>query len=92
MKLGKMLGRIGFVVGFVGPLLFYLSPYSLPTYGPDVACPACPHIDLMFATRWTWIEIALKMGLCFGLIYALGGFAVGYALSRFRRRSGEVIS
>src|SRR5437762_9681653 len=56
MKLGKIIGRIGFAFGLLGPLLFYSSPYPL-LYESRVVCPACPYIDIAFATKMTWIEV-----------------------------------
>lgn len=81
--MAKTLGRIGLVVGFLGPVLFYLSPYSFPTFESHLLCPACPYVST-FATRADWVEMALKFGLFCGVLYALIGFAIGYAISKVR--------
>jgi len=57
MKWGKRLGRIGFVVGFVGPVLFY--SFDMQSVGIFV-CPQCPHIDFMFYTRMDWVGLDLR--------------------------------
>jgi len=74
VKLGKRLGRIGFVIGFLGPLLFYASPPAWPTCGSGIVCPWCPYVDVIFATKYTWLEVALGVGLISGLLFAVGGF------------------
>lgn len=86
MKLGKTLGRIGFIIGFLGPVLFYASPPTLFTYESHVVCPLCPYVDIAFATRLTWIEVGLEVGLLFGLVSALVGFVIGYLISKVRHR------
>ena len=78
MKLGKKFGRIGFVMGFVGPVLFY-------GFGVEVVCPQCPHIDAIFWTRMDWLELGLRLGLMQGLVFAFLGFVIGYVISRIRR-------
>jgi hypothetical protein len=40
MKLGKLLGLIGFVVGFIGPFFFYSVPSTFRSY---LACPVCAY-------------------------------------------------
>jgi hypothetical protein len=85
MKLGKLVGRIGFVFGFLGPLLFYSSPYTF-LYESHAVCPVCPYIDIPFAAKMTWIEVGLTLGLFCGLAYALIGFAIGWSISKFRGR------
>jgi hypothetical protein len=76
VKLGRLFGRIGFVFGFVGPILFY----SLHVES-HIVCPTCPHIFAPFAHPLGWLEIALKFGLIQGLVFALLGFAVGFSIS-----------
>jgi hypothetical protein len=80
LKLGRLIGRIGFVVGFVGPLLFYGSPPSWLTYESHLLCFYCPYIDPAFATRTDWILIGLRLGLFCGLLMAAVGFGIGCAL------------
>jgi hypothetical protein len=83
MKLAKTIGRVGFAFGFLGSLLFYLSPYPL-LYESHIVCPACPYAEIPFATAMTWVQVALSFGLFCGLIYALIGFAIGYGISQLR--------
>jgi len=83
MKLGKVIGRIGFAFGLLGPLLFYSSPHPF-FYQSHVVCPVCPYIDIAFATKMTWIEVGLRLGLFCGLAYALLGFGIGWSISKFR--------
>ncbi len=85
MKLGKRLGCIGFVVGFLGPVLFYASPPSFFTFESHYVCPWCPSIDVAFPPATTWIKLGLLFGLICGLILASIGFAVGYGASRAAR-------
>jgi hypothetical protein len=89
MKLGRLIGRIGFVVGFVGPLLFYGSPASWVTYESHLLCPYCPIIDIMFADWVDWLLVGLKTGLLCGLLLALVGFSIGYAVSKVKSRLKE---
>jgi hypothetical protein len=84
VKLGKVIGRITFVVGFVGPVLFYASPPSFPTYESHIVCPLCPYIDVAFGHALLWLQIGLELGLFQGIAFALLGFTLGYAISRFR--------
>jgi hypothetical protein len=63
IRLGKLLGRIGSWIGFVGPVLFYAVPW---TWESHFVCPQCPYVDVPFATRWSWLEIGLKEGLLQG--------------------------
>ena len=84
MKWGKRLGRIGFVIGFLGPVLFYASPFSFITYESHLVCPWCPYVDFFHATTLTWIRAGLVFGLLSGLLLALVGFLVGYAVSRMK--------
>jgi hypothetical protein len=81
MKLGKTLGRIGFVIGFLGPVLFYLSPPWFPTFGSGFVCPACVYVDIPVEATSVWVLIALATGLCNGITYALTGFVTGYLIS-----------
>jgi hypothetical protein len=79
MRIGRLLGRIGFVVGFVGPVLFY----SLQA--PRIVCPPCLQITVPFATSLDWLERGLKFGLFQGLAFAVLGFAIGCAISGIRK-------
>ncbi len=88
MKLGKRLGRIGFLIGFVGPLLFYASPASWLTCESHLLCPWCPYIDIFFATWLTWVQVGLTMGLVSGLLLALIGFFAGCFVTLVRRNTG----
>jgi len=85
MKLGKKIGRIGFVIGFRGPLLFYASPRSLFTYESHLVCPWCPYVDIPFATRIAWVQLGLWVGLLSGLSLAFIGLGIGCAVSRLVR-------
>ena len=78
MRLAKRVGRVCFVVGFVWPILTYMS--FIGNYG----CPLCPHIDGMMRPL-DWLQIGLEFGLAEGLIFALLGFAVGYLISKMKR-------
>jgi hypothetical protein len=79
VKLGKRFGRIGFLLGFVGPLLFYSLHYEV-----TVLCPLYPHVDPAFAHPLLWLQIGLMAGLTQGLVFAIAGFAMGYAISRVK--------
>lgn len=83
MKLGSKIGRIGFVIGFLGPLFFYASPNSFFAYESRLLCPWCPYIDMFGATRLTWIQLGLEFGLISGLSLALIGFSIGFGVSKF---------
>jgi hypothetical protein len=83
MKLAKVTGRIGFGFGLLGPVLFYSSTYPF-LYESHVVCPACPHIDIAYATKMTWIEVGLRLGLLCGLAFAQIGFGIGWSISKFR--------
>jgi hypothetical protein len=85
MRVGKIIGRIGFAFGFLGSLLFYSSPLPLLRES-HVFCPTCPYVDIAFATKTTWIGLGLRLGLAFGLAYALVGFGVGWGISTLRFR------
>jgi hypothetical protein len=82
MKLGKLIGRFGFAYGILGSLVFYSSQPSSLFYESHVACPACPYVDIAFATRLTWIQVGLGFGLVPGLAYAVLGFAIGCSISK----------
>ena len=87
LKLAKTLGRIGFAYGFVGSLLFYAIPPSLPTWESHLLCPQCPYITILNTGRLAWVEVGLRFGLVSGLVLALVGFAVGFCASRVMPRS-----
>jgi len=82
VKLGKRLGRVGFVVGFVGPILFYSVPY---TFESQVVCPLCPIVLVFLPPRSLWLEMGLMVGLLQGLAFALLGFAAGWSISKVRQ-------
>jgi len=82
MKLSKRFGLVGFLIGFVGPVLFYASPASFFTFESHFVCPWCPDLFWLHATRLTWMGAGLRFGLFSGLILAAVGFALGYAASR----------
>ena len=82
MKLGKRFGRIGFAVGFIGPILFYLVPF---TFESHIACPLCPYIDVGDGHPSLWLEIGLTLGLVQGLAFALLGFAIGYSVFKIKQ-------
>jgi hypothetical protein len=86
-KLGKRLGRIGFVVGFIGPVLFYASPPSFFAFESHLLCPWCPIVDIFFANSLTYLEVGLTTGLFSGLLLAFAGFGIGYAISGIARAS-----
>ncbi len=85
MKLVKKLGRIGFLVGFLGPVLFYGSKQLVMAF--QFACPLCPTYMVAFWGPLDWLQLGLTFGLVQGLAFALLGFAIGYAISRIRRPS-----
>jgi len=87
MKLGKRLGRIGFVIGFVPAFWFYASPYSWFTFESHIVCPWCPYIDFFPSTWRTWLLLGLGMGLMSGLFFALIGFSTGCFVSLIRRKT-----
>ncbi len=82
MKLGKLLGRIGFVTGFVGPVLLYPLHVDIP-YWASPLTPTC--VLLPFARLSDWLAIGLRFGLLQGLTFALLGFAVGFSISKLAR-------
>jgi hypothetical protein len=84
VKLGRLLGRIGFCIGFIGPLLFYASPPSLFAYESHVLCPDCPYVEVAFNTPMDWALRGLEAGLVRGLVFAVAGFVIGYVISRVR--------
>jgi hypothetical protein len=81
MKLGKRFARVGFLIGFVGPVLFYASPVSLFTFESHFVCPWCPYVDGAYQTRMIWIGMGL-FALVSGLVLAAVAFAIGYAVSK----------
>lgn len=81
MKLGKRLSSIGFAVGFMGAVFFYLVP-SGPT---SVACLLCPHVTPAFAGPLDWLRVGMALGLIQGLVFALVGFTIGYSISTANR-------
>jgi hypothetical protein len=87
VKLGKLFGRIGFVIGFAGPVSFYAVPYTFESY---IACPLCPYVDASFMRPLDWLEIGLKVGLFQSLIFALLGFAIGYSIFRVKKLSTTI--
>lgn len=84
MKLAKRIGRIGFIVGFLGPVIFIQPPASFFTYESHVLSPLCPYIDGIM-TRSGWVQVGLTLGLIFGILYGLIGFTIGFAVSRARQ-------
>jgi hypothetical protein len=74
MQSGKLLGRIGFVVGFTGAVLFYLGPQW------SVLCLPCPIVHPIPSTGLVSLQIALTTGLLQGLLFALLGLAIGFLL------------
>ena len=79
MRLGKRFGRIGFLVGCIGPIVFYSLHYE-----SLVLCPLCPHVDPAFGHPLFWLQIGLMSGLTQGLIFAVLGFAIGYSISKIK--------
>jgi len=91
VTLGRMLGRIGFVVGFAGPFLFYVSPSSWFSFESGFACPWCPYIDFAFPNSLTGPYLGLTMGLMSGLLLALVGFCTGQIVTLARgKNAGSV--
>jgi hypothetical protein len=80
VKLGKRLGRVGFVVGFIGPILFYSVPY---TFESPVVCPLCPIVFVIPSPNP--LEMGLMVGLLQGLAFAILGFAAGWSISKVRQ-------
>jgi hypothetical protein len=89
MMLGKIVGRVGFAFGMFGAILFYSSPIPFLCES-QVICPLCPHVDIAFATKMTWIGVGMWLGLVSGLAYALVGFAMGYGISMVRDRHRQL--
>jgi hypothetical protein len=81
MKLGRRFGRVGFIIGFIGPILSYSVPYTLQSHA---ACPLCPYIDIAFVHPSLWLQIGLSLGLIPGLVFAMLGFAIGYSIFRIK--------
>jgi len=79
VRLGKRLGRIGFVVGFIGPILSYSIHREVYLF-----CLLCPHVDLAFGYPLVWLKVGLALGLMQGLVYALLAFAIGYSISKIK--------
>jgi hypothetical protein len=84
MGVAKRYARIGFVVGFLGALLFYASPMRWFTYESRLACPLCPYIDVLMANWLTWLQIGMEAGLVIGLVYGLIGFGIGFVVAKVR--------
>jgi len=80
MRLGKLFCWIGFVFGFIGPILFYSLHFE-----SHIACPGCPYITVPFADSLVWLEIGLKFGVIQGLIFAVLGFAIGFSISKIKQ-------
>jgi hypothetical protein len=78
MKPGKLLGGALFVIGLIGPVLFYASAASFPTYQAFPVCPLCPHVEVPFGHPLLWLQIGLSLGLFQGSVFAVLGFAAGY--------------
>ncbi len=78
MKFGKRFARIGFLVGFIGPILFYPLHYQA-----QVLCPLCPYIFVP-PRALIWLQIGLVFGLIQGLTFALLAFAIGYSISKVK--------
>jgi hypothetical protein len=81
LKLGKKFGRIGFIVGFLGPVFFYGVP---ATFENPFTCPQCPYLDWFPSTSLVRLEAGLRIGLVQGLAFALVGFCIGYAYGSLR--------
>jgi len=79
VKLGKRLGRVGFVVGFISPILFYSVPY---TFESQVVCLLCPIVFVIPSP--SPLEMGLWIGLLQGLAFAVLGFAAGWSISKVR--------
>lgn len=85
MRTGKLLGRLSFVVGFIGPILFYAVPPPFATYQQFAVCPFCPHVEVLFSYPLLRLQIGLQFGLIQGLVFAVLGFATGYFISAIGR-------
>jgi hypothetical protein len=86
MKSGKLVGRLLFVIGFIGPLLFYATPPAFPTYQAFAVCPLCPMIEVAFGHPLLWLRIGLQFGLVQGIAFAVFGFTIGYGVSAISQR------
>jgi hypothetical protein len=86
MKLGKVIGCIGFVIGLVGPVLFYTSPP--PFFQAFFVCPWCPYIVIFPSSTLTWVGVGLRWGLACGLLFALIGFVIGWTMAKVGRLHG----
>lgn len=84
MKTGKLLGRALFVIGLIGPILFYASPASFPTRESHIVCPLCPIVEVPFGHPLLWLQVGLVSGLLQGTAFAVLGFAVGYFVSELK--------
>jgi hypothetical protein len=80
MKLGKLFGLIGFVVGFIGPFFFYSVP---STFRSHLACPVCAYSNVTFKHPLFWPAIGLS-GLIQGVIYALLALGIGYSILKIK--------
>ena len=92
MRLGKTLGRIGFVIGFLGHFLFYACPFSWLSFESGFVCPWCAIVDTAFANWLTWVNLGLTVGLMSGLLLALVGFSAGYLVTAVRGKKAIVTS
>jgi hypothetical protein len=79
VSLGKIIGRIAFIFGFVGSVLFYSFQY---TFESHFLCPLCLYVDVAFVHPLLWLQIGLGFGLIQGLMFALLGFGAGYSISK----------
>jgi hypothetical protein len=75
MKLGKKCGPIAFVIGLVGPILFYASPTSSWTYESRILCPW--YREDFFRIRLvevqeSWLTLTLSRVACAGYFSADG--------------------
>jgi hypothetical protein len=89
VKLAKIAGRVGFVLGFLGPVLFYTTPAGSPLYESHLVCPVCPYVDGIMPTSG-WLQLGLTIGLLTGFGYALLGFGIGYLVWSYKRKAGQI--
>jgi hypothetical protein len=82
VRLARRFGRFGFLIGFLGPVLFYASPISSLTFESHFLCPWCPYVDWFHPTSTTRIGTGLGFALFSGLVLAAVAFAIGYAVSK----------
>ncbi len=73
MKLARLCGWTGFLIGLLGPILFYGVNW-------EWACLTCPHITV--APGLNPLSASLPFDLLQAIIFAVIGYAGGYFVSK----------